>query len=255
MNGHASSSIAIIDIGETDMLDALESWRRPGYGANRLQFEGMLTRLGYDVDRFNSLASFQNGPRGVGFDVAMIRSESVCSQATDAIRAIRHRFGDAMPLIAVGQRDHDASAMRSIGAGANEYIACSLSENELASTIAHWLRWAMHCRPNRHTMRVGAYELHRGSRTFRFHGKTIVLTEKQFQIAFALMMNIGRNLDHDHLFQLVWGKRRVNENRRLTTHIAAIRNQLELDGRHGVKLFTVYGTGYRLVLADAPQPD
>ncbi|MET3633284.1 winged helix-turn-helix domain-containing protein [Burkholderia sp. 572] len=255
MNGRASLKIALIDINAMKMLDAFESWRQPGYGMNRLQFESTLIRLGYSVDRFNSLASFQNTPRGVGFDLVMIRSESVCSQATDAIRALRFRFGDAMPLIAVGKSDRDAYATGSIGAGANEYIACSLSELVLASTIAYWLRWSMHCRTHRQAMRVGAYELHSGSRTFRFHGKAIVLTEKQFQIAFALMMNIGRDLDHDHLFQLVWGKRRVSENRRLTAHIAAVRNQLELDGRHGMKLLTVYGTGYRLVLANASQPD
>ncbi|KVK90465.1 hypothetical protein WJ47_02495 [Burkholderia ubonensis] len=255
MNGRASLRIAIIDIGDVNMLDALESWRQPGYGTNRLQFEDTLVRLGYGVDRFNSLASFQNTPRSVGFDLVMIRNESVCSEATNAICALRYRFGDAMPLIAVGKGDHDANAMRSIGAGANEYIASSLPENGLASTITYWLRWSMHCRTHRHAMRVGAYELHSGSRTFRFHGKTIVLTEKQFEIAFALMMNIGRDLDHDHLFQLVWGKRRFSENRRLTTHIATIRSQLELDGRHGMKLLTVYGTGYRLVLANTPQPD
>ncbi|VWD54098.1 transcriptional regulator [Burkholderia lata] len=253
MNGRASLKIAIIDIGGMPMHDALESRQQPRYGAPPLQFEGTLIRLGYGVDRFNSLASFQNTPRGVGFDLAMICSESVCSQATDAIRALRNRFGDAMPLIAVGKGDHDAYVMRSIGAGANEYIACSLSGNGLASTIAYWLRWSMHCRAHRHTMRVGAYELHCGSRTFRFHGKAIVLTQKQFQVAFALMMNIGRDLDHDHLFQFVWGKRRFNENRRLTTYIAAIRNRLELDGRHGMKLLTVHGTGYRLILADIPQ--
>ena len=38
--------------------------------------------------------------------------------------------------------------------------------------------------------------------------------------------------------------------KKLDTHVAYLRDRLELDGRHGVKMMTMYGFGYRLVTCE-----
>ncbi|WP_230965240.1 winged helix-turn-helix domain-containing protein [Burkholderia pseudomultivorans] len=54
--------------------------------------------------------------------------------------------------------------------------------------------------------------------------------------------------------QLVWGSLVASTNRRLDTHVAYLRDRLELDGRHGVRLMTIYGFGYRLIACEPDAP-
>jgi two-component system response regulator RegX3 len=70
-------------------------------------------------------------------------------------------------------------------------------------------------------------------RTIRVGDHTIRLTETQFHIATAFLMNIGRIITRDHLRNLVRGVRLDSFFRQVDTHVSQLRDRLLLDARHG----------------------
>ncbi|MCD2088135.1 helix-turn-helix domain-containing protein [Halomonas meridiana] len=56
---------------------------------------------------------------------------------------------------------------------------------------------------------------------------------------------MGELLSRAHLLKLVWGIK-GDVSTRTDTHVSRLRRKLELDGRHGLRLRSVYQSGYRM---------
>ncbi|WP_280338026.1 winged helix-turn-helix domain-containing protein [Salinicola acroporae] len=61
-----------------------------------------------------------------------------------------------------------------------------------------------------------------------------------------LFAHAGELLSRAHLLEIVWGHKGDIATRTVDTHVSRLRRKLELDGRHGIKLQSIYQHGYRL---------
>jgi len=243
-------AIAILTIDHPSRHAFDDRLRRAGYGYDRLRIDDILRKSGYRPTRFEYLPELLSACDTRPFDLFVVQSESTCYRTLEAIRTLRARFSDTAPILSVSQRDDDTSRTTCFMAGANEHLPYSSSPELLVASVSTWLKWAHHRTTYHRCWRVGQFEFDAAERTIRVAGREHVLTEKHFQITTAFFLNLGRPLARAHLSQLVWGSLVASSSRRVDTHVATLRDRLQLDGRHGVRLMTMYGFGYRLVMCE-----
>ncbi|MDR0241004.1 MAG: response regulator transcription factor [Burkholderia sp.] len=254
MTDAPSTSIAILTIDHPSRGTFDDRLRRAGYGYDRLRIDDILRRSGYRPSRFEYLPDLLATCDKRPFDLFIVQCETSCYRTLEAIRTLRARFADTVAIVSISQRDADVSRSACFVAGANEHLPYSTAPDKLIACMATWLRWSHHRSTHHRHWRVGSFEFDTASRSVTVAGREHILTEKHFQIATAFFLNMGRAIDRAHMSQLVWGSLVASTSRRLDTHVAYLRDRLELDGRHGVRMMTMYGFGYRLVTCEPGEP-
>jgi two-component system, OmpR family, response regulator RegX3 len=242
-----STSIAILTIDHPGRIAFDDRLRRAGHGYDRLRIDDILRRARYRPSRFEYLPDLLASCGTQSFDLFIVQCETACCRTLDAIRALRAHFADTVAILSISQRDVDASRSACFLAGSNEHLSYSASSETLIASMSTWLKWSHHRATHHRQWRIGCFEFDAAERIVRVAGQEHVLAEKHFQIVTAFFLNMGRALDRAHISQLVWGSLIASHSRRLDTHVSYLRDRLELDGRHGVRMMTLYGFGYRLV--------
>lgn len=244
------TSIAILTIDHPSRGTFDDRLRRAGCGYDRLRIDDILRRAGYRPARFEYLPDLLAACDVRAFDVFIVQCETACHRTAEAIRTLRARFAGTVAIVSISQRDTERSRVACFTAGSNEHLPYSVAPDALIGSLSTWLRWSHHRATYRRRWRIGQFEFDSAERIVRVAGREHVLTEKHFQIATAFFLNMGRALDRAHVSQLAWGSLVASTNRRLDTHVAYLRDRLELDGRHGVRMMTIYGFGYRLITCE-----
>ncbi|MCA8387036.1 response regulator transcription factor [Burkholderia multivorans] len=253
----SSVRIAILTIDHPGRRAFDDRFRRTGYGYDRQRIDDLLRKALYRPVRFEFVPDLLAASDAHPFDMAIVQSETPCVRTLEAIRTLRARFSDSMPILLIAQRDDGASQALSFQAGANECLPCTSSADRIVIAVSTWLRWAHFRSTHRRRWHIAGVEVDTANRCIRLGGHEHFLTEKHFQIVTALLANLGRDLGRAHLSQLVWGSLVAASSRRIDTHVANLRDRLGLDGRHGLRLTSVHGFGYRLVECEpqASSPD
>ncbi|MGN0918621.1 MAG: response regulator transcription factor [Oxalobacter sp.] len=84
------------------------------------------------------------------------------------------------------------------------------------------------------------------NRVFR-EGQEIVLTAKEYDVAFFLFSHVGQTLSRQLICEMVWKRSLSKTGRTVDTHVSRVRSRLGLkDGVYGYVLEQLYGYGYLL---------
>ena len=76
-------------------------------------------------------------------------------------------------------------------------------------------------------------------------GHEVTLRAKEFDLLSAFMRYQGLVLDRERLLSMVWGQDFYGDTRTIDVHVAWLRDKL---GQSSVKIQTVWGVGYKLVV-------
>jgi DNA-binding response OmpR family regulator len=80
--------------------------------------------------------------------------------------------------------------------------------------------------------------------TANLAGRRLSLTAREFDLLRFLVTNPGRAFSRDELLQRVWGWS-FGDQSTVTVHVRRLREKVETDPTHPVRLATVWGVGYR----------
>ncbi|PPU78212.1 MULTISPECIES: response regulator transcription factor [Xanthomonas] len=155
-----------------------------------------------------------------------------------------------MPLIVLGRFDCANDILAWYRAGAQEVLALPVNSHELQvrATLAT-APMAAACEQAQQ-LNVGPYRLIREQNTVYLHGKPIVLTAREFSIAWLLFSSPGVCFRRCQLAKAVWGSHTEFTDRTMEQHIYKLRKKLQLCNHTGpVRIRTVYSHGYKLELA------
>ena len=83
------------------------------------------------------------------------------------------------------------------------------------------------------------------SREVTLNGQQLHLRAKEFELLTAFAQHKGTVLDRERLLRLVWGTDYYGDSRTIDVHVAWLRDKL---GKSSVKIQTVWGVGYKLVV-------
>ena len=94
----------------------------------------------------------------------------------------------------------------------------------------------------------GDYHFFEGSCWVQLDGNEISLQPRQFGLALQFFRNVGRVVERDWLWRVLWRTPAHREgNRALDACVSNVRKKLELNGEHRFLLRAVYRLGYQLI--------
>jgi two-component system, OmpR family, response regulator MprA len=152
--------------------------------------------------------------------------------------------GNRVPVLMLTARDAVADRIDGLDAGADDYLVKPFDVGELQARLRALLRRSG---VNGDASGVSFHELHLdGAR----HGvsvgeKFVELTRTEYQLLELLMMNAGRVLPHNLIYERVWGYDFGPASNALRVYIGYLRRKLEQAGARPL-LHTVRGVGYAM---------
>ncbi len=202
-----------------------------------------LRQAGYEARGFEDGRSFMEAmreqlPRLVLMDQMLpgVDGFTLLSQMRVAERT-RH-----IPVIMLTARDTEMDKVRSLDAGADDYLVKPFGIMELLSRIRAVLRRSGQT-DTENRLEVGPIVLDSARREVWVDDRPITLTNMEFRLLQCLMGKPGMVFSRDQLLNLVWDTDYAGDTRTVDMHIRTLRVKL---GDAASLVQTVRGVGYRL---------
>ena len=156
-----------------------------------------------------------------------------------------------LPIIMLTARDDDIDKIVGLELGADDYMTKPYNPRELVARVKAVLRRGYHPTSTASTndtteLSFGPLMLNIANREVYLDNKQIDLRTKEFDLLQVLIEHKGQALSRDQLLDLAWGFDFYGETRTVDVHIANLRKKLD---EEKVKIDTVWGVGYKLVVA------
>ncbi len=163
-----------------------------------------------------------------------MRGEDVCRQLKAREATAR------IPIIMLTAKVRPEDRVAGLELGADDYLTKPFSPRELILRLQLLLQRARSAGPGE-ILRVGPFELDRGTFEVRLQGRVLDLTGLEFRLLVTLMEKRGQVLSRESLLRDVWGYRNLSHTRTVDTHIRRLRAKLK---PHEGRVQTVHGEGY-----------
>jgi DNA-binding response OmpR family regulator len=201
-----------------------------------------LSKQGFDCDLALDGTQAQTLLRDRVYDLAVLDVTMPGANGIQIVRDLR-RYSD-LPVIFLTARTSDIDKVAGLQLGADDYVTKPFNPWELVARVEAVLRRARPLRRSRpQAVRLARLELDPEDRSARAAGEPVALTPTEFDLLLTLVRFAGVALDRRKLLELVWGTSFFSP-RTVDVHIVNLRAKLP---DAGVKIETVWGSGYRLV--------
>lgn len=203
-----------------------------------------LAKAGYDVTVAADGDETQRLLKERSFELAIL---DIMMPGPDGLQIVRNlRRRSELPVIFLSARSSDVDKVAGLQFGADDYVTKPFNPAELVARVQSVLRRSRGANePEANEVAAGELRMDVRNRRATVASKHLVLTPKEFDllVTFARFLNI--TLDREKLLDLVWGTAFYSL-RTVDVHIVRLRSKL--DGS-GLRIETVWGSGYRMVEA------
>jgi len=207
---------------------------------NQLEIEGFVVDIALDAGPALEMIRL-NTPTLVVLDVMLPTRDGY-----EILRRIRGEGRD-LPVVLLTARRDEEDKLRGFGLGADDYVVKPVSIRELVARIRAVLR---RVRPDAASsgtpIRFGDIEVYAPTRTVKRAGREVDLRPKEYDLLLALLREHGRTVSRMELLRDVWGYHADTVSRTVDTHLAGLRQKLEIDPMNPQYLITVRSVGYLL---------
>src|SRR5689334_10696064 len=151
------------------------------------------------------------------------------------------------PIIILSARDDEASIVRGLDLGADEYITKPFRLRELISRMKAVLRRRGPVEASDRILACGDVTvLAQQAKVFK-SGREVLLTALEYRLLLTLLSHPGQVLSRSQILGSIWDvdEAYVNDNT-LTVYIKRLREKLEDDPQNPALIRTVRGLGYRI---------
>ncbi|KAF2407410.1 response regulator [Pseudomonas antarctica] len=195
-----------------------------------------LVREGYTVDWLQDGSSALHALLSETFDVVVLDLGLPRMDGLEVLRRLRDS-GANVPVLILTARDATDDRIAGLDAGADDYLIKPFDLAELKARLRALLR--------RSAGRAQVLIEHAGiclnpsTQQVSYHGETVLLTPKEYQLLHELLSPPGRVMTRDQLMQLLYGWNEEAESNTLEVHIHHLRKKFSSD-----LIRTVRGVGY-----------
>ena len=152
----------------------------------------------------------------------------------------RIRKTSDIPVLMLTARDTEYDELFGFDCGADEYISKPFSPSILVTRIKALLKRTSV--GDMQDLTFGGLKLSYRSRAVTVDGREAVLTPKEFDLLYYLMMNKELALSRDQIISAVWEMDYDGDDRTVDTHVKCLRSKL---GPYGDCIATVRKVGYK----------
>lgn len=151
-----------------------------------------------------------------------------------------------VPVIVITAQDDDATVVKALDAGADDYLVKPFGGEELAARIRAVLRRAAASGAAEGTVEVGDLAINLVTRTVTFAEHPIELSRKEFDLLWLLASRPGEVVSKRDMLAGVWGLPFGGGDRTVDVHLSWLRRKLGESAAEPRYLHTVRGVGVRL---------
>lgn len=207
---------------------------------------GYLQRAGLDAVRVGDGPAALEAVAGEPVDLVVLDRMLPGLDGLQVCRALRaqHAGLPIVMLTALGQEDDRIAGLQ---VGADDYVTKPFSPRELVLRVQSVLRRSERSEDHAERpviLRDGDLEADLGARQATLGGDVVSLTVREFDLLTYLMARPGRAFSREELMSSVWGWE-FGDKSTVTVHVRRLREKIEADPAHPVRLATVWGVGYR----------
>jgi DNA-binding response OmpR family regulator len=160
----------------------------------------------------------------------------------------RLRAQVATPIIMLTARTGVADKVTGLEAGADDYVTKPIQMRELLARIKAALRRSQ-LPPAAETtmiMTIGDLRVDIGRHSVFVNEREVSLRAKEFELLTFLARNAGQVVTREQIMRRVWNVDDAEDSRTVDVHIRWLREKIEQDPSHPLRLQTVRNVGYRL---------
>jgi DNA-binding response OmpR family regulator len=156
------------------------------------------------------------------------------------------------PVIMLTGRGSTVDKIVGLEMGADDYVTKPFDPGELLARVRAQLRRSHDYAEAEENapIQVGSLQVDPSRRLAAIDGRTLTLTEREFELLHTLARNRGRPLHRDQLFESVWGYDSELAGNLLAVYVRRLRRKIERDPEAPEYLHTVRGYGYKLDWGD-----
>ena len=195
-----------------------------------------LVREGYTVDWLQDGSSALHALLSETFDAVVLDLGLPRMDGLEVLRRLRDS-GATVPVLILTARDATEDRIAGLDAGADDYLIKPIDLAELKARLRALLR--------RSAGRARVVIEHAGicldpsTQHVSYHGQTVLLTPKEYQLLHELLSPPGRVMTRDQLMQLLYGWNEEAESNTLEVHIHHLRKKFSSE-----LIRTIRGVGY-----------
>lgn len=153
-----------------------------------------------------------------------------------------------VPILMLTARSEDVDKILGLEKGADDYLTKPFNTRELVARVRALLRrkdWGGNAGEETR-LSAGDLVIDTGKRKVSVKGRTVDLTNKEYDILLTLATNRGKTFSRENLLQLVWGYSHLGDLRNVDVHIGRLRAKIEEDPACPKYVLTRWGAGYYL---------
>jgi DNA-binding response OmpR family regulator len=152
--------------------------------------------------------------------------------------------GDDVPVIMLTALGSETDRVVGLERGADDYVTKPFSPRELVLRVESVLRRVGERGVVKEIVADGDLVVDSSEHTATLGGRRLALTLREFDLLRFFLSNPGQAFSRDELLQNVWGWS-FGDQSTVTVHVRRLREKIEADPTHPVRLATVWGVGYR----------
>jgi DNA-binding response OmpR family regulator len=164
----------------------------------------------------------------------------------DVVRKTREK-GIRTPILMLTAKGEEIDKVLGLELGADDYVTKPFSLRELIARVNALLRRAVPAGAGETIMTIGDVTVNFASYSGLKNGKEFSMTPKEFEILKYLWQHRNETVSRDDLLTNVWGYDESVSTRTIDNFILKIRQKIEDDFAHPKIIFTIHGTGYKLI--------
>lgn len=190
------------------------------------------------------------------FDLVILDVMLPGSSGFDVLREIRQRK-PRLPVLMLTARGEAIDRILGLELGADDYLPKPFDPRELAARVRAILRRAAASGDNAtgiaspESLDIGVLKIDLRRRRATVGSTVIDLTGAEFRVLQHLAESLGQPVDRRLLTERALGRKLTLYDRSIDTHVSNLRRKLERQGRSGVEIRSVRGTGYELIETDS----
>ena len=154
-----------------------------------------------------------------------------------------------VPVIMLTARSQETDKIRGLDAGADDYVTKPFSVGELVARINAIFRRMHRTAPANEEIRIGATLVDPLKHELTTKGKTHSLSFYEVELLRLLWERAGQPVTREEILEKIWGVSSASSTRGVDNVVVKLRKKVEDDAANPRHIVTIYGTGYKLVVA------
>ncbi|WP_083001615.1 response regulator transcription factor [Halomonas sp. GT] len=200
----------------------------------------------HQVSLFSRASELRRATQEKRFDFLIVDWRLPDGCGMDVVGHLRQNDGWRGPILFITASQNEDDVVQALEQGADDFLAKPLRPRELIARVSALGRRSGYETPRPAITCPDIFSINKEEHSISIAGSYVALTEREYRLATLFFSKVGELLTRAHLLELVWGIKGSISTRTVDTHVSRLRRKLELDGRHGLRLRSVYQSGYRM---------